>query len=173
MLFSGFRRRRRPVPASRPDPAFSVFAQLAALIAFLFGRLPLVPGTVPLFPATDRERGEGGQVPMPSRRPSHGRYRTRPTYRQLVADLRRPAARAEAADVLRRRVPAEVLPWLDHVIAREDWWALGTVARAGVPDGTVEIRMMQETLAWLRRQQPEGGEVPDADATLDPRIRIR
>ena len=75
------------------------------------------------------------------------RTRRVPATASVSADLRRPATRRDAEEVLRRRAPAEILPWLDHVIGREDWWALGTVARAGVLDETVVVRMMQESLA--------------------------
>lgn len=152
-------KRRRPLPP-RPrralaDPGTSIFLQLLALLAMLVGKSPLATPPAFIRPANMYEKGEGGTVPLPSRRPSRGRYRTRPTYRQLVADLHRPAARAEAEDILRRRVPPEALPWLDEALAREQWWMLATVARPGLPDDLIEERMLQETLAWTHRNSDD------------------
>ena len=103
---------------------------------------------------TDRERGEGGVLPgltMPNR----SRYRSQPTYHRLVSDLRREASRAEAEDMLRRRVPPEALPWLNRVLADDDMITLSAVSRSGVDDDVVEKRILQETLSWIRRLEKE------------------
>lgn len=137
----------------RPDPAMSVAAKLLALVAVLFGSAASVP-LPSKGPEIDRERGEGGSLPgLRPRTGSRSRYRVTPSYRRLILDLRRPAARDEAADLLRKRVPAESLPWLNSVLVEEDFNALSVVARTGVPDETVEMRMLQETLAWIRRKE--------------------
>jgi hypothetical protein len=147
LRYAGFRNRRRG------DPATTVAGKLFALLLALFGSAATV--TAPSRgPEIDRERGEGGSLPvLRPRSEVRSRYRVTPSYRRLILDLRRPAACNEAANVLRRRAPAEALPWLNAVLADEDYNALAVVARAGVPDETVELRMLQETLAWIRRKE--------------------
>lgn len=167
-----FRLQRRK---RRGDPASSVFLQLLALVLALFGRAPLVPviasrpAPLPLPARNDvspeqqaRERGEGGTgylPPRPGTRPRlHGRYRARPTYRKLVTDLRRPvpAAHAEAADILRKRLPPEAHAWLDNVLERRDWSALAWSARPGATDEEVETAMLRAALDWTEARRPDG-----------------
>lgn len=137
----------------RGDPAASVAGKLFALIAFLVASTTSVPSSS-RGPKIDRERGEGGSLPfLRPRSALRSRYRSRPAYRRLILDLRRSAAHDEAADILRKRVPAESLPWLNALLADEDYNALSNVARSGVPDEMVEMRMLQETLAWIRRKE--------------------
>ncbi|NMG39757.1 hypothetical protein GRZ55_10935 [Chelativorans sp. ZYF759] len=87
----------------------------------------------------------------------HGRYRSAPSYRRLVADLRRPAARAEALDVLRRRLalPAAAHGWLDEISDNHDWAVLATCAPPGKIDADAEIALLRSALGWLEAQQQE------------------
>jgi hypothetical protein len=171
--YERYQRRRRG-----GNPAAALAAQFLALIALLAARMPLpwpAPSPRPLgrrpqrrasrprrtdwSPEQEaRERGEGGALPPLSRQSSGsggaGRYRSRPSYRRLAADLRRPAARAEAADVLRRRLPPEALPWLDDVLARDDWTALASCAQRGMLDGRAEEAMLRAALAWAEAKTP-------------------
>jgi hypothetical protein len=172
------------------NPAAAVAAQFLALVALLAARMPLPwPAPVPRPPGrrserrasrprrTDwspqqeaREHGEGGALPPLSRNSSGSggarRYRSRPSYRRLVADLRRPAGRAEAADVLRARLPAEVAPWLDDVMDRQDWPALASCAQRGMSDDEARRQMLESAIAWaeaesVTQEEPEARrEVP-------------
>ncbi len=163
----------------RGDPASSVFLRLLALVLALFGRAPFlaVPASrlaptqgSPLREREDvspqqrqRERGEGGYGhlrPAPGSRPRrHGRYRSKPSYRRLVADLRRPspAARDEAAAVLRRRLPPEAHEWFDEVVKRRDWSALAWCARPDATDEQTETAMLRAALDWTEARKPDGG----------------
>lgn len=168
-----FRRMQRK---RQGDPATSIFLQLLALVLALFGRAPLVPviaSSRVSFPRPtrddtspeqqERERGEGGRGFLPQRPGMrsrlHGRYRTRPTYRKLIANLRRPdpTVRDEAADVLRKRLPPEAHPWLDSVLERRDWSALAWSARPGATDEEVETAMLRAALDWAEARTPDGG----------------
>lgn len=180
---------RRVQRKRRGDPATSVFLQLLSLVLTLFGRAPLVPVVVsrpasPPRPTRDdtspeqreRERGEGGKgflPPRPEMRSRlHGRYRTKPTYRKLVADFRRPvpAARDEAAGILRKRLPPEAHAWLDSVLERRDWSALAWSARPGATDEEVETAMLRAALEWTEARTPDGdgGSTPPPPGGDDP-----
>lgn len=167
-----WRHRRRRI--RRIDPAMSTALQLLLIILILIGRAPLVPDWWPRkavahpVPSRDdwcaqqaeRERGEGGSVILQPRRGAprlHGRYRSSPSYRRLVADLRRPAARAEALDVLRRRLalPAAAKGWLDDISDNQDWAVLAACAPRGKIDADAEIELLRAALSWLQAKQQE------------------
>lgn len=162
-------RRRR----ATADPATSVFLQLLALVLVVFGRAPVVP-SVPAaasaarpYPASrlrddrspearERERGEGG-YPMPPRwdRRRYGRYKSTPTYRRLVRDIQRPAARKEALDILRRRLdlPPEAAGWLDKLDGDGDLAALLLYVRPGLTDTASEAELLLAAVEWLESQR--------------------
>lgn len=96
------------------------------------------------------------------------RYGRRPSYRRLISDLSRPAAEPEAVEVLRRKVPEEVLPWLDDVLRRHDLAALKTLVPPGTEDEKAELGMLRATLAWLREQEDDD---PDGDDEGPPPSR--
>lgn len=85
-----------------------------------------------------------------------GRYESRPSYRRLFSDLGRPASAPEAAEVLRRRVPDDVLPWLDDVLRRQDLATLKSLAPPGKEDEKVELDMLTAAEAWRREKDEDG-----------------
>lgn len=150
-------RRRRKATA---DPATSVFLQLLALVLWVFRRPPVVRRPDDRSPeAVERENGEGGHL-MPPRRDSrrYGRYKTTPSYRRLVRDVQRPAARTEALDVLRQRLhlPSEARGWLDELEREDDLAALLRYARPGMTDLDSEAALLLAAVEWLEaRRDPE------------------
>lgn len=162
------------------DPAMSVSMQLLTIVLLVIGRAPRLPawpargGEPEPRPARredwsreqqEREEGEGGQeiiLPRPSHR-AYGRYVLKPPFRRLVRDLRRPhlATSAEAADMLRRRVPPEALPWLDDVLETKDWPALAWCARPGMSEKETEEAMLRSALAWTEGRSGLGTPGPD------------
>jgi len=173
-------RRRRKATA---DPATSVFLQLLALVFVIFGRAPIVPSPTPAAAtaarpgpddrspeAVERENGEGGHL-MPPRRDSrrYERYKSTPSYRRLVRDVQRPAARTEALDVLRQRLdlPSEARGWLDQLEREGDLAALLPYARPGMTDLDSEAALLLAAVEWLeaRRdpEQPTTSPLPSGD----------
>lgn len=170
--------RRRKATA---DPATSVFLQLLALILAIFGRAPVIlsrpaavhatrPRSAPRLrddrspEAIERERGEGGH-PLPPRRHRrrYGRYKSTPTYRRLVRDVQRPAARKEALDVLRRRLdlPPEARGWLDGLEKEDELAALLSYVRPGLTDTDSEAELLLAAVRWLEaRTDPERSTSP-------------
>lgn len=164
-------RRRRAMS----DPATSVFLQLLTLILLVFGRAPVVP-LRPSSPApaarprpavgrladdrtpeaVERENGEGGHL-LPPRRDSrrYGRYKSIPSYRRLVRDAQRPAARREALDVLRQRLrlPPEAGGWLDGLERDGELAALLPHVRPGVTDLDAEAALLLAAVQWLESQR--------------------
>ncbi len=163
----------------RGNPATSAALWLLALMLALFGRSPRIPAPVlrptpaqGAFPdrrdvsrqQREREHGEGGHGFLPPHRRTRprrhgGRYRTNPTYRRLIADLRRPtpSARDEAAEILRRRLPSETHEWLADVLERRDWSALAWCARPGATDDETETTILKAALEWTEARRPGGG----------------
>lgn len=170
-------RRRRTT-----DPATGVFLQLLALLYWIIGRGPVIPPPVPAparprpaprLPDTrspeaiERERGEGGRALMPPRREGrrHGRYRASPSYRRLVRDLQRPAARKEALDVLKKRLdlPPEARGWLDKLDENGDLAALLPHVRPGLSDLDSEASLLLAAVEWLEAQRDS--ELPPSSPT--------
>lgn len=175
----------------RGDPASAVAAQLLALVLFIVGRVPLpVPRPAPTClthprPASvrrredwspdqeEREHGEGGHLLAPRRFSGAGRYRTAPSYRRLLRDLRRPygPARVEALDVLRRRLdlPEAARGWLDEQAQAHDWSPLAACVGVGRTDADAEIAALQAAIAWLEARITDGDSPPPPPVGADPR----
>jgi hypothetical protein len=150
----------------RGDPALSGWLQLLAIILFVIRRAPFlsfaaVSGLRSQPPRRDdwsreqqeREEGRGGQraaLLTSATGSSSTKYRVMPSYKRLIRDLRRPnaATSANAAGVLRRRVPTEALPWLENVLNRGDWAALAWCTRPGMSKEETENAMLQSALGW-------------------------
>lgn len=186
------RNRRKDHPRRRrsADPAMRVFLQILTWLLILIGLAPRPGGAAPAAASRraplaiqrrddwtadqeERERGEGGLFPvlrvsgLKTRQAAvAGRYRVSPSYRRLVSDLRRPAARAEAAEILRRRMPSEAHPWLDDILARQHMAALSWCARPGMTDTEAETAMLRAAVEWSEaRRPPAVPEQPEAEAT--------
>lgn len=153
------------------DPATSVFLQLLALVLLVFGRAPVTPPPLPAArprpavrrlpdnrspEAVERERGEGAHL-MPPRWDSrrYGRYKATPTYRRLVRDVQRPAARKVALDVLRQRLrlPIEAAGWLDELERDGELAALLPHVRPGTTDMDSEAALLLAAVEWLEAQR--------------------
>lgn len=90
------------------------------------------------WPVTDYERGAGGHF-MRRRLPSGtGRYRSRPSLVKLMADLRRPAARRDAAAALEARIADPVIrEWIAARIAKDEINRLSIWVQLGRPEANV------------------------------------
>lgn len=160
-------RRRR----ATADPATRVFLELLALVLAIFGRAPVVPSVPAAVPvarprptvrddrspeAIARERGEGGHL-LPSRRDGRrfGRYKSTPSYRRLIRDAQRPAARREALDVLKKRLdlPPEAVGWLDKLESDGELAALLPFVRPGLTDTDSEAELLLAAVEWLEAQR--------------------
>lgn len=114
------------------------------------------------WPVTDYERGMGGDLllrPRSAAASGTGRYRSRPSLSRLMADLRRPAARKDAALVLLAQIADPVTrAWADERIAK------GEINRLSVwvqPASTAEIVLA----AW--RGEADAA-LADAEAAVAP-----
>lgn len=91
-------------------------------------------------PASPYELGAPGAL-RPRRRPELGRYGNRPpALGRLLKDLRRPAARQEAADMLMQRIPAgddELRDWVQEQLDEDNVSALAQWARLGATESDV------------------------------------
>lgn len=181
--------RRRKATA---DPATGVFLRLLALFLIIIDRAPVIPAAVHTTrsrptprlrddrspEARERERGEGGH-PMPPRRDRrrYGRYKATPTYRRLVRDIQRPAARREALDVLKKRLdlPPEARGWLDKLESDGELAALLPFVRPGLTDADSEAELLLAAVEWLEGQRdperPTSPPVPPDDDGRDGKGR--
>jgi len=105
---------------------------------------------------TDYERGH----PRPFRRlssPNGSRYRSRPPMQRLMADLRRPAARADAAAALALRIsdPA-VRAWAAERIDKQEINRLAIWVRPGRSEEAVLAAWQEETEADLAEKAVTG-----------------
>lgn len=178
-------RRRR----ATADPATRVFLELLVLVLAILGRAPVNPLAGPAAApaarprpavrddrspdAIERERGEGGYL-MPPRRDArrYGRYKSTPTYRRLVRDLQRPAARKEALDVLKKRLdlPPEARGWLDGLEKEDELAALLPFVRPGLTDTDSEAELLLAAVQWLEaRTDPERPSPPPVPPDDDGR----
>lgn len=180
MTDNQYRDRRQCHPRRRRivGPAMAVSLRILTWLLILVGLAPRLGGSAPAAAPRrssvtgqrrddwtsdqeERERGEGGVFPVlrasgqkSQQAAGHGRYRVSPSYRRLVADLCRPAASAEATDMLRRRMPPEALPWLDDILARQDWSALAWCVGPGRTEANSEMAMLRAAVDWTEARRP-------------------
>lgn len=107
------------------------------------------------WPVSDYERGAPGH--LRPRRAGGGRYSTRPSLMRLMKDLRRPAARTEAASVLLARIPeADVREWVKERLAEDEISRLSVRVRAGWPE--------EDIFAAWRADMQRDAELSDDEA---------
>lgn len=150
----------------RGDPATSTAAQLLAVFALLFGRMPLIPNaavpalyTPPLTSPGHARRAEiARRLGIPSRCVdivlTHGTV----SYKVLFEHIRRGGrSREDAMSVLRQKAPGCCRDWLDHV---GDWSLWSELLLCHVWDGDDEdtdVKLLKSTLAWLDIRTPDNG----------------
>lgn len=131
--------------------------------------MPARPLSPRMEPAGEMAVGFGPDVEVPALRPTYAaarRYKTRPSLSKLMADLRRGAARNDAAaELLPRIVDNDTRRWVADHIADNDITALAIHVRPGRPE---EVSLA----AWQHEARggvTGGGEgAPSPEPTLMP-----
>lgn len=123
------------------------------------------------WPVTDYERGAGGHLmrPRPVAASGTGRYRSRPSLSKLMADLRRPAARKDAAAALEARIADPVIrEWIAARIAKDEINRLSIWVQPGWTEETVMAAWRGEADAALAEEQAAvASPSPDRGSLLD------
>lgn len=122
------------------------------------------------WPVTDYERGLGGDVFLQPRRfvSGTGRYRSRPTLARLMADLRRPAAREDAAHALLSRISDPVTrTWAAGRIVGGEINRLSIWVRPGRTEADTLAVWRDEADAALADEQAVASPSPDRGSLLD------
>ena len=123
------------------------------------------------WPMTDYERGLGGDVILRPRPPvsQTGRYRSRPSLARLMADLRRPAAREDAALALLARIPDPVTrTWAVARIAGDQVNRLSIWVRPGRSEAdTLAVWRDEADAALADEQAAVASPSPDRGSLLD------
>lgn len=105
------------------------------------------------WPVTDYERGMGGDLLLPPRSTAAsgtGRYRSQPSLAKLMSDLRRPAAREDAALVLLARIVDPVIrEWVAARIAKDEINRLSIWVQPGRTEATIMAAWRGEADAAL------------------------
>jgi hypothetical protein len=108
------------------------------------------------WPVTVYERGGGTSLARPRLPPAKGRYRTRPAMSRLMVDLRRPAARRDAAEALATRVQDPVTrAWIASLIASGEINRLSIWVRPGSTEETVISAWRRDAVAALEEAVPD------------------
>lgn len=119
------------------------------------------------WPVTDYERGHPGPFRRPSS-PSGSRYRVRPSLQRLMADLRRPAARVDAAAALALRIPdPAVRTWVAERIDKAEINRLAIWVRPGRSEEAVLAAWQYETEAALAEKAASGNGTDGAPNRTD------
>lgn len=166
--------RRRAQQARRRglNPVLVALAFAWAFLSAPFGRALLpTPALRPKgrqaspesWPVTDYERGHPG--PFRRRSSASGnRYRGRPSMQRLMADLRRPAARADAAAALALRIPdPAVRKWAAERIVKDEINRLSIWARPGRSEEAILAAWQWETEA----EEADKVSAKDSDSSPD------
>lgn len=160
----------------RTDPATSTAAQLLALFALVFGRMPLIPTAAvpapykppPMSPRHACRLETSRRLGIPSRYVDIVLTRGTVPYEVLFDHVRRGGrSRQDAITVLRQRAPEPCRDWLDHVEQCGLWSSLLLCHVRGADEDT-DVKLLKSTLAWLQDLNPGGGGLPPpADAGMD------
>lgn len=144
--------RRKAQRGRKIDPAMSVAIQLMAIFSIGLRMLPeFSPAVTPVLPMP---APPPIPVPSPSSEPWQ-RYKMRPSWTQLIRDLARPVATADAQREVRSRLPAECGPWLDQVFRDEDWSSLRMHIRSGATDDEVGVKVLRDARRWKSDREAE------------------
>ncbi len=111
------------------------------------------------WPVTEYERGGGGHImrPRPVAASGTGRYRSRPSFSRLMADLHRPAARKDAAAALEARIVDPVVRgWVTERIAKDEINRLSIWVQSGRTEETV-LAAWQNEAALAEETAPGRG----------------
>jgi hypothetical protein len=140
--------RRKAQRGRKIDPAMSVAIQLMAIFSIGLRMLPYFSPALPaVTPALPMPASPPVPVPSPSSEPWQ-RYKMRPSWTQLIRDLARPVATADAQREVRSRLPAECGPWLDQVFRDEDWSSLRMHIQSGATDDEVCGKVVRSARRW-------------------------
>lgn len=164
--YSAAVRRAQRARRTGVNPVLVWLLFLWALLSAPFGRAVL-PAPVPRprercqaspeeWLISDYERGHPGPF---KRRPSSGgaRYRSRPSMQRLMADLRRPAARADAAAALAQRIAdPSVRAWAAERIAEDEINRLSIWVRPGRSEQAILAVWQEEAEAALAEEAVSG-----------------
>lgn len=135
-------------------------------VAFLPGRsasvLPRQPNQAEAdeWPVTEYERGASEYVirPRSIAAGGNGRYRSQPSFSRLMTDLRRPAAREDAAAVLKTRIADPVIrAWVTDRIAKEEINRLSIWVQPGCSEKTILEAWRDEADAALAETEEADG----------------
>lgn len=164
---------RRILRRRRFDPVLSIAIQLLALSAIVIRLFPPLPdfnrNTLPL-----PQPPQPVPFPEPRANPKAVRYKVPPSWPLLVRDLARPVAHEEARAEVYRRLPLEVVPWLDEVFKNADWSCLRVYVRSGTTDDDVSRGALsafrvwkadQEEKARKQQQDAKGGKGSESSCT--------
>lgn len=123
------------------------------------------------WPVTDYERGVGGHLMQPRPVTASGteRYRSRPSLSKLMADLRRAAARKDAAAALEARIADPIIrEWIAARIAKDEINRLSIWVQPGRAEKTVMAAWRDEADAALAEEQAAvASRSPDRGSLLD------
>lgn len=160
---------------ARPNPAQSAAQQLLALLAVVFGRVPVFASErppvrytpPPMTPHHAQRLDLARHLGVPSRYVDIVLSQGMVPYTRLFDDIRRGGtSRRDALTELRKRVPEASLDWLDHI---QRWSLWAELLKCHVPKGMDEdtdIRILKSTLAWI---DGKGGGSGTAGASPAPK----
>ena len=121
------------------------------------------------WPVTDYERGLGGDIflrPRPSASGT-GRYRSRPSFSRLMADLRRPAPREDAAHALLSRISdSATRKWAAERIAKDQVNRLSIWVRPGRTETDILTAWRGEADAALDEAVSDAASLPPDRGSL-------
>lgn len=94
-------------------------------------------------------------------------------YSILFVDIRRyEFKRKDAMILVRRQVPAEILPWLDHVEKTQEWRALSLCLDSEGNDAT-DKRLLQSAAKWHEDILCDHGLPDDDDGTVQTDLVLK
>jgi hypothetical protein len=161
----------------RGNPAASVAAQIAALFAFIVGRMPLSPpipaeySAPPVSPAWAERKAKAERLGVPARYLHIVMQRGSVPYSVLFHHIKDGGVlRRDAMLVLRRRAPEASIDWLDYVELEGRWSDLIACCVWNKDEDNTDIKLLKSALAWT--QAANAAAVPpgpaDAGIALTP-----